>query len=173
MELKRRNSHRCRFITGWITSSILYWPIRLGFISLASKRNNAYRTYHCAYSILLVKEKSLLFPFHDDHASGNTSYCCICFANHHHGTFAPSTSRTACCRLHRTQQDVELLAIHPCLFLDDNDCRRNRSSSTRTLFMAQTSRDYKSFGLVYRSNHRHTRLCRHAKTKNVLRKGAT
>ncbi len=60
-----------------------------------------------------------------------------------------------------------------CLFLDDNDCRRNRNSSTRTLFMAQTSCDYKSFGLVYRSNHRHTRLCRHAKTKNVLRKGAT
>ena len=89
------------------------------------------------------------------------------------GTFAPSTSRTACCRLHRAQQDVELLAIHPCLFLDDNDCRRNRSSSARTLFMAQTSRDYKSFGLVYRSNHRHTRLCRHAKTKNVLRKGTT
>ena len=63
MELKRRSSHRCRFITGWITSSILYWPIRLGFISLASKRNNAYRTYHCAYSILLAKEKVYFFRF--------------------------------------------------------------------------------------------------------------
>ena len=73
-----------------------------------------------------------------------------------------------CRRPHRTEQDAEFLAVHPCLFLDDNDYRRSHHQADSPLCMAQTTRHHKSFRTFHRPYVCNIRQCRHAETQDVL-----